>query len=67
MWVIFGPLVASADCAKKRKAIERIRSREMTARWKEAMVPADSSRFRGNAQGYIVRKPPVAVRWWREC
>jgi hypothetical protein len=38
LWVILGPFVASEACAKKTKATERIRRKEITNLWMEAMV-----------------------------
>jgi hypothetical protein len=38
LWVIFGPLVASAVCEKKTKVIVRINKTEITSRCRVAMV-----------------------------
>jgi hypothetical protein len=45
LWVIFGPLAASEDCAKKAKVKVRIRSNEIATRCREAMIATSASRF----------------------
>jgi hypothetical protein len=43
LWVIFGPFVASEACAKKTKATERMRRKEITNLWIEAMMTGGSA------------------------
>jgi hypothetical protein len=38
LWVILGPFVASEACAKKTKANERMRRKEITNLWMKAMM-----------------------------
>lgn len=53
--VILGLLAASVVWTKKTKVIERINKSEMTAFWKEAMVPDGGLEGnRGIGKGYIV-------------
>jgi hypothetical protein len=60
--VILGPLVASAVCAKKTNATERISSTEITSLWKEAMVSMWNDELRAVSAVYMLCVP--LVRGW---